>query len=106
MLDFLGLYVTALYSDNENNSYKTLITRLLINTVLAYFIRLIFYHCVMIKCGNTVKQLAIKMKGKLTKVIAKNQVTSESLLMEQLHPKIPDVTFNYKEFQEPLIVLD
>ena len=82
LLDLLGLYITALYSDNENNEYKTLITRLLINTVLAYFIGLIFCHCVMLKCGDTVKQLAIKMKERLTKVIAKNQATSELLYME------------------------
>ena len=57
----------------------------------------------MLKCGDTVKQLAIKMKERLTKVIAKNQATSEPLYMAQLHSKIPDVAFNYKEFQEPLI---
>ena len=106
LLDLLGLYVTALYSDNENNSYKMLITRLLINTVLAYFIGLIVCHCVMLKCGATIKKLATKLKVKLTKIISKSQTTSRLLYMEDLHSKIPDVTFNYREFQEPLVALD
>ena len=60
LLDLLGLYVTALYSDSEGNRYKMLITRLLIITVMAYFIGLIFCYCVMLKCGDTIKQQAIK----------------------------------------------
>ena len=106
LYNLLGLYITALYSDNENDSYKMLITRLLINTVLAYFIGLIFCHCVMLKCGGTIKQLTMKIKRKLTKVIAIKQTASESFYMEQLRSKIPDVAFNYKEFQEPLVALD
>ena len=35
MFDLLGVYITALYSDNENNTNKLLITRLFINTALA-----------------------------------------------------------------------
>ena len=106
LYNLLGLYITALYSDNENNRYKMLITRLLINTVLAYFIGRIFCHCVMLKCGGTIKQLTMKIKRKLTKVIAIKQTASESFYMEQLRSKIPDVAFNYKEFQEPLVALD
>ena len=106
LLNILGLYVTALYSDNESNRYKMLITRLLIITVLVYFIGLIFCHCVMLKCGDTIKQQAIKMKGRLTKVIGIKQTTSGLIHIELLRSKIPDVAFNYKEFQEPLIALD
>ena len=106
LLDLLGLYVAALYSDNENNSYKMLITRLLIITVLAYFIGLIFCHCVTLKCGDMIKQKSIKMKQIFTKMFGIKQATSRTLHMEQLHTKIPDVTFNYKEYQEPLVALD
>ena len=106
LLDLLGLYVTALYSDNEDNTYKMLVTRLLIITVLAYFIGLIFCHCVTLKCGDVIKQKSIKMKQIFTKMFGINQATSRTLHMEQLHTKIPDVTFNYKEYQEPLVALD
>ena len=75
-----------------------LLVRTLIITVLAYFIGLLFCHCVKLKCGDTIEQLAIKIKRRLTKVyvivIAKNQATSGSLDMEQLHARIPDVAFN------------
>ena len=106
LLDLLGLYVTALYSDNENNRYKMLVTRLLIITVLAYFIGLIFCHCVTLKCGDVIKQKSIKIKRIFTKMVRINQATSRTLHMEQLHTKIPDVTFNYKEYQEPLVALN
>ena len=106
LLDILGLYVTALYSDNENNRYKILITRLLIITVLTYFIGLIFCHCVILKCGDTIKHQVIKMKGMLRKVIRVKQTSPGLLHMEQLHSTIPEVTFNYKEFQEPMVALD
>ena len=106
LLDLLGLYVTALYNDNENDRYKIFITRLLIITVLLYFIGLIFCHCVMLKCGEVIKHKAIKVKGILRKTIRTKQANPEKLHMEQLRSKIPDVAFNYKEFQEPLVALD
>ena len=41
LLDLSAVYVTALYNEYENSKYKLLIIRLLIITVLAYFIVLI-----------------------------------------------------------------
>ena len=67
LLDLLGLYITASYNDNDSSKYKIFVTRLLINTVLAYFTGLIFCHCVRMKCGDTIKQQVIKMKRMLTK---------------------------------------
>ena len=106
LLDLLALFVTALYSDDENNRYKMLITRLLIIVVLAYFMVLIFCHCVMLKCGDIIKHEVNKVKEMFTKMIRTKQTTSGSLNIQQLHSKIPDVAFNYKEFQEPLVALD
>ena len=83
-----------------------LITRLLIIIVLTYFIGLIFCHCVMLKCGEIIKHQAIKVKGIFTKMIRTKQVNPGKLHMEELRSKIPDVAFNYKEFQEPLVALD
>ena len=60
----------------------------------------------MLKCGDTIKQQIIKVKGILTKIIGIKQKTSRSLQMEQLNCKIPDVAFNYKEFQEPLVAMN
>ena len=75
----MGLYVTALYRDNDNNKYKLLIIRLLIITVLVYFIGLILCHCIMFKCGGTIKQETITMS---TKIVRVKQTTSKLLHME------------------------
>ena len=99
LLDLLAVYVTALYSGNENNAM--LIVRLLIITVLVYFIALIFCHCMMLRYGDTIKRIAKRIKQVFTK-----KTFTRSLLMEQLSSTIPDVAFNYKEFRDPVVALD
>ena len=103
LLDLSAVYVTALYNEYENSKYKLFIIRLLIITVLAYFIVLIFCHCIMLMYGDVIKGRANKIKQMLMKRITRKQTCSESL---QLSSKIPDVAFNYKHFREPLIALD
>ena len=100
LLNLLALYVTALYPDNESNFYKLLIIRVLILTVLVYFTLLIFCHCVMSLYGDVIKKKANKIKQVLIKIPATKQECLE------LNSQIPDVTFDYKKFQESLITLD
>ena len=99
-------YIAALYCENENRFYKLHIIRLLIITVLVYFALFIFCHCIMLLYGNVIKRSANKIKQMLMKMITVKQTCSRSLHMEELSAKIPDVTFNYTEFQEPLIGVD
>ena len=107
LLDLLAVYVTALYNEYDNGKYNWLILRLLIITVLGYFIILIFCHCIMLMYGDSIKMRANKVKQLLMmKMIRSKQTHSESLQLEQLRSKIPDVTFNYNEFIEPLVTLD
>ena len=106
LLDLLAVYVTALYNEYENSKYKLFIIRLLIITVLAYFIVLIFCHCIMSMYGNVIKGRANKIKQMLMKRITRKKTCSESLQLEDLSAKIPDAAFNYKEFIEPLVALD
>ena len=106
LFNLLAVYVTALHTDNENSKHKFLIVRLLIISVLAYYIILIFCHCVMLRCGDTIKSKANKFKRMLMKGVTIKQTFSESLDMDQVRSKIPDVAFNYKEFQEPIVALD
>ena len=104
LLDLLAVYVTALYNEYDNG---WLIIRLLIITVLGYFIVLIFCHCIMLMYGDVIMGRANKVKQMLLmKWIRRKQTHSESLQLEQLRSKIPDVTFNYNEFIEPLVALD
>ena len=104
LLDLSAVYVTALYNEYENSKYKLFIIRLLI-IVLAYFIVLIFCHCIMLMYGDAIKERANKVKQMLMKKNIRKRTRSESLQLEQLRYKIPDVAFNYKEFREPLIVM-
>ena len=106
LLNLSAVYVTALYNEYENSKYKLLIIRLLIISVLVYFIVLIFCHCIMLMYGDIIKEKSNKMKQVLLKKITRNQACSESLHLEQLSSKIPDVAFDYKEFLEPLVGLD
>ena len=57
----------------------------------------------MLRFGDTIKKKANKFKQMLMKG---KQTFSESLHMEQLRSKVPDVAFNYKEFREPLVAVD
>ena len=102
------MYVTALYSDDVNRFHKLHIIRILIITVLVYFILFIFCHCVMLMYGDVIERRASKIKQVLIKmiIVKPKQTCSRSLHMEELRSKIPDVAFNYKEFQEPLVELD
>ena len=106
LLDLSVVYVTALYSSIERNFYKLLIIRLLIITVLAYFILYISCHCIMLLYGNAIKVRVNKILQVFLKITARKQTHSRSSDMEELSSKIPDVAFNYKEFQEPLFELD
>ena len=106
-LNLLALHVIiALYPDSINNFYKLLIIKALISTVLIYFTLLIFYHCAILLCGDLIKKKANKIKLMIIKMISVQQEHSKSLHMEELRSQIPDVAFNYKEFQEPLVALD
>ena len=106
LLDLLVVDATALHHNYENSFYKLLIIRLLIIIVLAYFILFIFCHCIMLLYGDAIKRRANKIKQVLVKMITVKPTHSRPLHMEELSSKIPDVTFDYKEFQEPLVEMD
>ena len=102
LLNLLALHVTALYPDN-NSFYRLFIIKALIIIVLVYFILLVLCHCAMLLCGDAIKRRANKILSKMTSV---KHGCSKSLQMKELSSQIPDVSFNYKEFQEPLVALD
>ena len=108
LLDLSVVYITAQYSTRgiENSFFKLLIIRLLIITVLAYFILFIFCHCILLLYGDAIKVRVNKILQLFLKITARKQTHSRSSDMEELSSKIPDVAFNYKEFQEPLFELD
>ena len=60
----------------------------------------------MLLYGDAIKVRVNKIKQLFLKITARKQTRSRSSGMEELSSKIPDVAFNYKEFQEPLFELD
>ena len=60
----------------------------------------------MLLYGDVIKRRTNKIKQVLVKMITVKPTRSRLLHMEELSSKIPDVAFNYKEFQEPLVELD
>ena len=57
-------------------------------------------------CGDVVKRGANKVKQEIIAMTSVKQRCLKSLHMKEFSSQIPDVSFNYKEFQEPLISLD
>ena len=103
LLDLLALYVTALYNDSISKG-KLPIGWYLLFPVLVYFIIFVGYHCIMSMWGNSIKQkgnyIIVTLKRKFNTNVSREQID-----METLRSKIPDVTLNCKDFQEPLIAL-
>ena len=74
------------------------VVKLLINAQLAYFIIYITGHSVMTVCGKTVTQKCDKIFNFFTRKCRKS-------VKKSYNCEIPEVAYNYKEFQDPLIGL-
>ena len=106
LLNLLLVYIFASYNGwKETNST---VVEYLILVVLVYFIIFIIYTCIItILQNNTVLQLRrlIGMHVKVQKGWKRNNNKVEEVSMNYRRNEIPDVTFNYKEFREPLVVV-
>ena len=96
LFNLLAVYSISILNNNEAafNIMKSLI-----NIILIYFIIFIICRCVMTTCGDTIIKKCKTVINCLKK--EKNHTVQISTNTE-----IPDVTYNYKEFREPLIALD
>ena len=102
LLNLQLLYLFALH-DHYNNT-STAVAQYLILVVLLYFILFIVYTCVTMMCGSKMEQL----KGFITVHLLakqKNKRKPVELSMQNTTSNIPDVTFNCREFQEPLVAV-
>ena len=109
LLNLLLVYVIALYN-HFNNVSSTASTEYLILVVLLYFLSFIMYTCITTLCDSKLQRLMsviishMHIKGW---IIWKKTTKAElfELNTNGLSSEIPDVTFNYKEFREPLIAV-
>ena len=103
LLNLVKLYVAAaVLNDGTDRISKTLIVKLLINIVLFSFFISIVAHCIVLKYGNIIKNRYHNIAKQLKSMLGLTQ----SLEMNTFNSEKPDVTYNYQEFQEPLIAVD
>ena len=103
LLNLLLLYLFALH--DHYNITSTAVVQYLILVVLLYFILFILYTCITVLCGSKLEILKefvtrYTLRWKKNKMIKPAEICMHNTINE-----IPDVTFNYKEFQEPLVAV-
>ena len=101
LLNLLVVFIFASY-----NGANSTVVEYLILTALVYFVLFIIFTFVSTMMRNTVNHLTslIKENVKVLKIWSKNRTIKE-FSMSNITNEIPNVTFNYKEFREPLVAL-
>ena len=90
----------TVYSISVLNSIKVFyIMKSLINIILLCFIIFVVYRCIAITCGDSI----IRKCQPVIRCLKKRKLHTTPI---SLNINIPDVTYNYQEFQEPLIEFD
>ena len=97
--NLLTVYAITALNNDRNNNKILFVVKLLINAQLAYFIIYITGHSVMTVCGKTVTQRCDKIFNFFTRKCRKS-------VKKSYNCEIPEVAYNYMEFQDPLIGLD
>ena len=109
LLDIIVINIISLYN-RDNNSQVFKVVSILIYTGSFYFIiAYIIFHCIMHTFGKSINRGKIMLVACFTRW--KQRMTSEKKMTEMMRitsvrRKVADVTYNFQEFQEPLIGLD
>ena len=106
ILNLLTVHVALLY---KKNLVGLKIAKVLISVGVIYFILAIVCHCCMYRCNNkihtSIKWFVCKIYNvKGIKWLRHKFHHSNAPQINEL--KIPDVSYNYQEFQEPLVALE
>ena len=104
IVNLLAVHVTTLY---KNRILGLGLPQIFLIVGLAYFIPAIIIHCCMHRWRNKI-QNGINWLYRTKLCICKTKLSQENSCnkMENLSNKINDVTYNYEEFQEPLVEFD
>ena len=81
------------------------VAQLLLAIGVTYFIIMITIHCCMDRCKSEIYR-GIKCLHHIVNFICKANISQQNNEMESLSNSTADVTYNYKEFQEPLVEFD
>jgi len=101
-----GLYVISFY---DQITTTTTAINILITMVVVHFCFIIIYHMITYVCGGIIRdkiQLSINaFTGYITKSLNKSQ-HQQFQLQDTIRDNIPEVTYKYNEYREPLLGVD
>jgi len=102
IVNLLAAHVLPLY---KNSLLGLKVAQVLLEIEAAYFIIAIIIHCCMHRWGSTIYKYIEWLYHKICKITTTVHRKC-SIDMESLRNRIADVTYNYREFQEPLVEYD
>ena len=105
IVNLIGLY-TFILSFGQNDIYKVTAVNLLIIVAGGQLLLIVLYHIFIYACSEAIKKRATLMLDSWYNVLARwmNRLHKKPDQQFQLgHCNIPEVTYNYHEYQEPLI---
>ena len=109
LVDIIVINIISLYN-RKNNHQAFMAISVLIDGGSFYFIAYIIFHCIRRAFGKTIdRHKALFMRYYTIwkqAIMNKKKLTEKRIQMASLRHKIADVTYNYQEFQEPLIEID
>ena len=92
------IHVAPLYKHNS------LGLTVLLTIGVVYLIVALTVHCIMFRCKNIIYYYTKRVYTMACSKIVVKQ--NDNIELHRLSSEVPEVTYNYKEFQEPLIGLD
>jgi len=105
LYNILAVNVVTLY-DYKRSNIGMIVSKVLIFAVLLYFTILLVGYCIMQLCGKSINHQRRLLAVAWKKRTIYQKSKPNTLEMDSLRSSVPDVTYNYREFQEPLIGVD
>ena len=105
LVDIIVINVISLYN-RDDNSQASVAVSVLIYGGSYYFIAYIIFHCIVHAFRTTINRGKTRFFAIWKQKIMSKKKMAEIVRLASLRNKIADVTYNYQEFQEPLIEID
>ena len=104
MLSLHGLYTITLYLQDTTS---TMAVNVLVAMAILHFSTIIMYHISIYMCDGVIRRKLNKSVVTLIRWMKQSSVKHQKFQLEdKTRNRIPEVAFNYCEFQEPLVGVD
>ena len=109
LLNLLAIHITAFYN-SRNGTDSLEIIKYLILTAAIYFVIIFLYQCLMMIINKKILKTFVSLKSLLNQKkwkLFKKQLSNnqEPYKATELRMAVPNMTYDYKDFQEPLLAL-